>query len=115
MRFAFRAMAASIAAAIHAMTASAAAQPNPKMPAVLERIGRCETGMRWDWATRDYVTAFGLYRGTYESFRHLVSPLPPRDPGMATPAQQVAVALAVAHQVGYSAWGCYRHAWVRNG
>lgn len=82
------------------------------MPPVLERIGRCETGLRWDWSQPDYVTAFGLYRGTYAAVRGAVGA--PADPSRATPAQQVAVALEVARRFGWSAWGCYRnYAWVR--
>ena len=83
------------------------------MPPVLERIGKCETGMNYKHSTRDYVTAFGLYRGTYEQYRHYVTPTPPADPSQATPAQQISVALAVARRVGWSAWGCYRYAWVQ--
>lgn len=85
------------------------------MPPVLRRIGQCETGMNWHHSTRDYATAFGLYRGTYATYRLRVTPRPPADPAEATPREQVAVALAVARDVGWTAWGCYRYQWVRHG
>ena len=95
-------------------TRADAAPPNPKMPAVLARIGKCETGMNWQHSTRDYATAFGIHRAAWQDYRKYV-PNAPRRPEDATPAQQVAVALAIYRHAGagWHAWGCYRHAWVR--
>ena len=93
--------------------ASKAATTMPKMPAVLARIAQCETRTNWRHSTRDYATAFGIYRGAWADYRRYAPGAPVR-PEDATPAQQVAVALAIVQRVGYRAWACYRkYAWVR--
>lgn len=79
----------------------------PAMPSMLAWIGRCETGMRWDWNQRDYVSAFGMYRQTYEQGRQATHTRPWRYP-YPTPAEQVKVALWVAGRYGWTAWGCGR-------
>lgn len=102
---------AALAVAIASRPAQAA--PRPKMPAVLERIGRCETRMTWSWSQPDYATAFGIHRAAWHDYRRNVPGAPAR-PEDATPEQQVAVALSIARKVGWTAWGCFRkYAWVR--
>lgn len=105
-------LATFVAILVFSVVATARAATEPRMPAVLRRIGVCETGLRWDWSQPDYATAFGIHRAAWSDYRRYV-PGAPRRPEQATPAQQVAVALAIARRVGYSAWGCYRHEWVR--
>lgn len=95
--------------------ASASRAALPAMPAVLRRIGWCETRLDWAWSQRDYATAFGIHRAAWHDYRRYVPGAPTR-PELATPAQQVAVALAIYRHAGagWSAWGCYRsYGWVR--
>lgn len=85
------------------------------MPAVLARIAQCETRTNWNHSTRDYATAFGIHRAAWADYRRYVPGAPAR-PELATPAQQVAVALAIYRHAGagWYAWGCYRsYSWVR--
>lgn len=96
-------------------TRAHAAKPNPKMPAVLARIAQCETRTNWNHSTRDYATAFGIHRAAWQDYRKYV-PNAPAIPERATPAQQIAVALAIYRHAGagWHAWGCYRYyKWVR--
>lgn len=95
--------------------ASAKPATIPNMPDVLRRIAQCETRTNWKHSTRDYATAFGIHRAAWADYRKYVPGAPAR-PELATPAQQVAVALAIYHHAGagWRAWGCYRYyAWVR--
>lgn len=103
--------------ALAAAVATKAATKLPRMPAVLARIARCETNSNPAHSTRDYATMFGIHRAAWADYRHYVAGAPIK-PENATPAQQVAVALAIYRHAGagWNAWGCYRqHAWVRNG
>ena len=62
----------------------------------------CETGLDWHHSTRDYVTAFGIYRPAWAENSTL-------RPETATPRQQLAVARRIAARFGLRAWGCYSH------
>lgn len=104
-----------LVALVISVASKAATIRPPKMPAVLARIAQCETRTDWHHRTRDYATAFGIHRAAWQDYRRYVPGAPVR-PEDATPAQQVAVALAIYHHAGagWRAWGCYRYyAWVR--
>lgn len=107
-------LSAFLAVLAFAIAETARAAVEPRMPAVLRRIGLCETGLRWTWSQPSYATAFGIHRAAWQDYRRYV-PGAPRRPEDATPAQQVAVALAIYRHAGagWHAWGCYRHPWVR--
>ena len=75
------------------------------LPGLWRAIGECETGLDWKHSTRDYVGAFGFYRGTWSAYRGSF----PADATRATPWQQYQVALRVARSVGLRAWGCFTH------
>lgn len=81
----------------------------PHRPAWLPRfwfaVSLCETGGNWHHATRDYVSAFGIYRGAWHDYRPAWVPARPED---ATPREQYAVALAIAAH-GTGGWGCVSH------
>lgn len=66
----------------------------------------CETHMNWRHHTTDYVSAFGIYRGSWSQFR---PPSVPRDPERATPKQQFAVAMAIYRRYRFTGWGCWTH------
>lgn len=102
-----------LALAIAVAAKAKAAQP--RMPDVLRRIAQCETRTNWKHSTRDYATAFGIHRAAWADYRRYV-PEAPKRPEDATPAQQIAVALAIYRHAGagWRAWGCYRqYSWVR--
>lgn len=77
----------------------------------LYRLARCETGYlkggkpNWRHWAPSYGGALGFYHGTWASFRHHVTPLPPVNSWDATPAEQYAVARALVHRwPNYSSW-----------
>lgn len=82
-------------------------KPRPRwLPRIWWSIGMCETGLDWHFANSSYVTAFGIYRPAWASFR---SSHEPAVPEQATPQQQLAVARAIWRRYGFSGWGCYTH------
>ena len=76
------------------------------LPRLFYSISLCETGGNWSHATRDYVSAFGIFRGAWADYRPKWVPSVPE---LATPKQQYAVALAIASRAGLTAWECYRN------
>lgn len=68
------------------------------LPAKFYRVARCETGVRWDWDSGTYVSAFGIIRVAYEQFHHWT--------GHNTPREQYEVAERIRARYGWSAWGC---------
>lgn len=99
-------LAAALAAALAvAHAADGYRQPTrpPWLPAVWWRIALCETGGNWRHATRDYVSAFGIHRGSWAAFRPAWVPARAE---AATPRQQYAVALAIWRRYSFSGWGC---------
>jgi hypothetical protein len=77
------------------------------LPAKWYRIARCETGVRWDWDSGTYVSAFGIYRAGYADDAAHVG-LPSWDaPGQRTPREQYLTALSHYRlHGGFSGWGC---------
>jgi len=82
------------------------------LPAKWYRIARCETGVRWDWDSGSYVSAFGIYRDGYADDAHRIGQLSwdetkRRLGRLPTPREQFNAALSHynAHG-GFSGWGC---------
>jgi len=82
------------------------------LPAVWQRLARCETGVRWDWDSGSYVSAFGIYRPGYAEDAHRIGNLSwdetKRKLGrLPTPREQYEAALSHfrAHG-GFDGWGC---------
>jgi Tfp pilus assembly protein PilV len=76
------------------------------LPAKWYRIARCETGVRWDWDSGTYVSAFGIYRPAYAQFAGYIGQRSWDAPGVRTPREQFGVALAIWRRYGFSGWGC---------
>ena len=70
------------------------------LPDKWQRLGRCETGLRFDWTQPSYISSFGIYRGTWYTFGGSTWT------GRNTPREQYAVALRIHARYGYGAWGC---------
>ncbi len=68
------------------------------LPAKYYRVARCETGVRWDWDSGTYVSAFGIIRVAYEWYHPWT--------GRNSPREQYEVAAAIQRRFGWSAWGC---------
>jgi hypothetical protein len=68
------------------------------LPAKFYRVARCETGVRWDWDSGTYVSAFGIIRVAYEWYHPWT--------GRNSPREQYEVASAIQARFGWSAWGC---------
>lgn len=99
---------------------SAALSLSLPMPAVLDRIARCETQANPTHATRDFISMFGIYRPSWNEYRPAwVRRVASRGyDGEPLPSvfEQRAVALEIARKAGLSAWGCWReYGWVKHG
>jgi hypothetical protein len=68
------------------------------LPAKFYRVARCETGVRWDWDSGTYVSAFGIIRVAYEWYHPWT--------GHNSPREQYEVAAAIQRRFGWGAWGC---------
>ena len=68
------------------------------LPAKFMRVARCETGIRWDWDSGTYVSAFGILRSAYEAYHPWT--------GHNSPREQYEVAAAIQRRFSWSAWGC---------
>lgn len=75
------------------------------LPSVWWRLAVCETGGNWRHLTSSFQGAFGIYEGTWDTYR---LPGYPTDAHRATPRQQYRVALRIAANHTMYAWGCYR-------
>lgn len=91
--------------------ASAAAPANAKedwnhpMPkAWYVKLAQCETGNNTRHSTRSYVTAFGIYRRTWDNWNHT----PNRKAHLLTFAQQARGVDRIAYH-GHTEGGRYRH------
>jgi hypothetical protein len=75
------------------------------LPNVWWRLATCETGANWQHDSGTFQGAFGIYKGTWDTYR-----LPgfPTEAHLATPKQQYRVALRIAANHSMYAWGCYR-------
>jgi hypothetical protein len=75
------------------------------LPDVWWRLAVCETRGNWQHDSGTYQGAFGIYKGTWDTYR-----LPgfPVDAHRATPKQQYRVARVIAAKHSMYAWGCYR-------
>lgn len=94
-------------AALAFATPARAEQTRPVwLPKFWYSVSLCETAGNWKHSTRDYVSAFGIYRGAWSDYR---PDWVPAVPEQATPREQYAVALSIARQVGTSGWGCIRN------
>lgn len=85
------------------------------MPAVWQRLARCESGSNppnWRHDSGTYQGAFGFYHGSWDAFRPSSYPSNAAD---ATPWQQLVVARRIHARFGFSGWGCAKHAWVMHG
>ena len=94
---------------------SLATQP---MPAVMERIAKCETKNDPRHATRDFISMYGIRRSVWSEYKpRWVRPVARRGfRGERLPSvvEQRAVALEIARKAGLSAWECWRnYGWVR--
>lgn len=76
------------------------------LPAKFYRVARCETGVRWDWDSGTYVSAFGIVRVAYDQFARELG-LHTWD-GHRSPWEQYRVADAIQKRYSWSAWGCGR-------
>jgi hypothetical protein len=70
------------------------------LPAKFRRVGTCETGLRFDWTQPSYISAFGIYRGSWYAFGGS------RWTGRNSPREQYEVADAIRARYGWGAWGC---------
>lgn len=100
----------ALALAALVLATTAAAQParstQPSwLPNVWWRLAVCETGGNWRHLAGSFQGAFGIYDGTWDTYR-----LPgfPTDAHRATPKQQYRVAQRIAAKHSMYAWGCYR-------
>ena len=82
------------------------------LPAVWQRLARCETGVRWDWDSGSYVSAFGIYRPGYAEDAHRIGQFSWDETKrklhrLPTPREQFDAALLHyrAHG-GFDGWGC---------
>lgn len=92
-------------------TAAADARNRPSwLPAHWWRLAKCETGLRWRWNSGSYEGAFGIYYGTWDTYRKVHEP---RAAYLASPRVQLRVARRIAERHTMYAWGCWRHGWVR--
>ncbi len=91
-------------------TASDAGVRPSWLPPVWYRLGMCETRLSWRWNSGTYEGAFGIYYGTWDTYRRSNEP---RAAYLASPQIQLRVARRIAARHSMYAWGCYRHAWVR--
>jgi hypothetical protein len=91
--------------------ATADGQRRPSwLPAHWYRLGLCETHLNWRWNSGTYEGAFGIYYGTWDTYRRGNEP---RAGYLASPKVQLRVARRIAARHSMYAWGCWRHAWVR--
>lgn len=96
------AVALSLAGAAHAQK-----QTRPTwLPEIWWKIAWCETHANWRHDSGTYQGAFGMYHGTWDTYR---LPGYPAEAYNATPRQQYAVARRVAANHTLNAWGCYRN------
>lgn len=95
-----------VAVLLGAGSASAAPKRPVWLPKTWWAIALCETGGNWRHSTRDYVSAFGIYRGSWAAFRPAWVPA---DASKATPREQYAVALAIWRRYRFTGWGCFTH------
>lgn len=84
------------------------------MPRGWQNIGACETGYgkrpgRFDWNSGTYQGFAGFYHGSWDAFvphaDQRFGPYP-SEAYLATPRQQLEVALAIYRRYGLSGWGC---------
>ncbi|MGL6278961.1 MAG: transglycosylase family protein [Gaiella sp.] len=100
-----------LALAALALAMSAAAQPTTTktrpswLPDVWWRLAICETRANWRHDSGTYQGAFGIYDGTWDTYR---PPGYPSEAHRATPKQQYRVAQRIAANHSMYAWGCYR-------
>ena len=100
---------ALLCAALVLATAAAASSGQSSrptwLPSVWWRLAVCETGGNWRHDSGSFQGAFGIYHGTWDTYR-----LPgfPTDAHLATPKQQYRVAQRIAANHSMYAWGCYR-------
>lgn len=81
------------------------------LPSVWHRLAQCETGVNWEHANSQYVSAFGIQRGShngaYDSDARYARMPPWNDLRPPTPWQQYRTALAHYRRFGgFSGWGC---------
>ncbi len=74
------------------------------LPAKFYRVARCETGVRWDWDSGTYVSAYGIIRPAYDNFARALGLAAWN--GRNTPRDQYRVADAIRARYGWRAWGC---------
>ena len=73
------------------------------LPAKWRRIIQCETGSDFRWNSGTYEGAFGLWYGTWDTYKPAGSP---SSAYLATPRDQYSAALNIYRHFGYGAWGC---------
>lgn len=84
------------------------------MPLGWQRIGACETGYgkrpgNFRWNSGTYQGFAGFYHGSWDAFVPSADPKAgpyPTEAYLATPRQQLEVALAIYRRYGLSGWGC---------
>lgn len=81
------------------------------LPGQWYRLGVCETGLRWRWNSGTYEGAFGIYHGTWDTYRRSGEPAAAY---LAGPKTQLRVARRIAARHSMYAWGCWKHGWVRD-